>query len=252
MSPETRSIRPLIECFQMKKRSALGDEIFSGANFCIREGECVLLTGADGSGKSTLIRLLFGLEALEEGHILINGRNLQQLKPSETPYFRRRIGVVFQTPQLMTERTVFENVALPLYVSGKSGAFIRKKVYGLLGSMGLERLMAQHCSKLSETERRLVAVARAVAHDPVILLVDEPTANLESRASATILASISEAHAKGSTVLVVASTPDTKARGLPAGRTVTIQRGEIIDKSLSASESSALNGRGLALRGSSS
>ncbi|MGV8073883.1 MAG: cell division ATP-binding protein FtsE [Syntrophobacteraceae bacterium] len=217
----------------MRKSYGRGPDIFCGANLQILEGEFMLLTGANGSGKSTLIRLLLRLESLDEGHISINGKNLQDFRQSEIPYFRCRVGVVFQDIKLMMRRTVFENVALPLHVLGRDRFFIQKKVQQTLDAFGLNHAKAQQCSLLSESERRLAMIARALIHDPVILLLDEPAANLDHNSFSILMDSVRKANDHGSTI-VYATREESISSLFPNFRAVAIEGGKILDKSASS------------------
>jgi len=219
----------LIQCLQISKCHVHGQDVFSDANLQIQRGNFTFLVGPGGTGKSTLFRLLLGLESLDQGHILIEGRNLQHLRRREIPYFRRRIGVVFQDFKLVKQRTVFENVALPLEVAGKEHLFIRKKVHRILRMLRLDHRMNTPCSRLSAGERQMVAIARAVVTDPVILLVDEPTGNLDEDALRSAMDVFAAVHERGATVIV--ATHDVSLPSLiPGSRVVAIHQGKFMEK----------------------
>lgn len=219
---------PLIQCLQITKSYASGSHVFKDANLEVGKGELVILLGQGGSGKSTFFRLLLGLEPLDQGHILIEGRNLQRLHPKEIPFFRRCTGVVFQDFKLIKDRTVFENVALPLEISGKEYFFIRKKVHKVLRLVGMDTKMGMLCRNLSGSEQQRVAVARAIINDPTMLLVDEPTGGLDEKGLHEALDLFESVHAQGATVIVA-----TRERSLPAmipeGRVIAIHEGRFTE-----------------------
>jgi len=165
-------------------------------------GEMAFLTGHSGAGKSTLLKLLMLIERPTAGNLLINGKNLNRLAKSRIPFYRRQLGVVFQNHQLLFDRSVFENVALPLQVSGYSPGEIGRRVRAALDSVGLLDREKQSPIELSGGEQQRVGIARAVVHKPKILLADEPTGNLDPQLSAEIMALFRRFQDVGVTVLV--------------------------------------------------
>ena len=145
----------------------------------IEKGEFVLLMGPSGAGKSTLLRLLIGAERPDEGQVFVYGRNVTALKRSDIPYLRRKVGTVFQDFRLLPNKSVFENVALPLVVQGVSPADIKRKVTEALRAVGVEHKRDQLPLGLSTGEQQRVCIARAIVNGPVVLLADEPTGNLD-------------------------------------------------------------------------
>lgn len=195
----------------------------SNINLHIKKGEFVFITGVSGSGKTTLLKLLYGEERPTSGQVLINGKNIGPLKRSEISYIRRRLGVVFQDFRLLEGRTIFENVAIPLEVSGMPPADIIKKVQGVLGAVRLHHRMDEKVSSLSGGEQQKVAVARAVINDPLILLADEPTGSLDIKAGEEILDILKMINAKGTTVVFA-----THNRALiKDGRVITMEKGRV-------------------------
>jgi len=175
----------------------------------VEKGEFVFITGPSGAGKSTLIRLIFCAESATSGQLLVFGRNLAKVKPAQIPYLRRAIGVVFQDFKLLPDRTVAENVAFPLEVRGLSAKEVRRKVQGMLRSVGLELKGSKFPLSLSGGEQQRVAVARALVGEPALLLADEPTGNLDPERTQEVMELLHAANARGTTVVVA-----THDRGL--------------------------------------
>ncbi|GIX31614.1 MAG: cell division ATP-binding protein FtsE [Porticoccaceae bacterium] len=179
-----------------------GQEALRDLSFALEEGEFAFLTGHSGAGKSTLLKLILLLERPTRGRVLVKGKDLAALDRRQVPFFRRRVGVVFQDPHLLLDRTVFENVALPLEVMGFPRADIPRRVRAALDKVGLldkERAWPGH---LSAGEQQRVGIARAVVHKPRLLLADEPTGNLDPELSAEIMALFRLFNEVGVTVLV--------------------------------------------------
>ena len=189
----------------------------------IEKGELVFLTGPSGAGKSTLLRLIFRAEAPSQGQLLVGGRNTARLRPSAVPYLRRNIGVVFQDFQLLPRRTVFENVALVLEVMGARRADIERRSCQLLEQVGLLQRRHVFPPSLSGGEQQRVAVARALAGDPQIVLADEPTGNLDRHNADGVMQLLFAANARGTTVVV--ATHDEALLGTGRGRIVALSGG---------------------------
>ena len=205
-----------------KDASALNEVTLS-----IEKGEFVFLTGPSGAGKTTLLRLLYGALAPTRGQVLIDGRNVSQIVPSQIPYLRRTIGVVFQDFKLLQSRTVFENVAITLEVLGMGRVDIGKKVLQTLKQVGMETKINLTPQRLSGGEQQRVALARALVNDPRILLADEPTGNLDEANKNQILNIFKEANVRGTTVVV--ATHDRRLIDNAHKRIITLSRGEIIE-----------------------
>lgn len=178
-------------------RPALSDVMIE-----IEKGEFVLLMGPSGSGKSTILRMLIGEEQPDEGQLFVQGKNVTKLKRSEIPYLRRKVGSVFQDFRLLPKKSVFDNVALPLIVQGVSEKDIRRKVTEALRAVGVEHKRDQSPSGLSTGEQQRVCIARAVVNGPVVLLVDEPTGNLDPELTGEIIELFKLINARGTTVVV--------------------------------------------------
>jgi cell division transport system ATP-binding protein len=192
----------MIQLFNVNKAYQRDQYALSDVTFRIEKGEFVYLTGASGAGKSTLLKLLYCAERPGRGQILINGRNITRYGASRIPYLRRNLGIIFQDFKLLKRRTVFENVAFPLEVQGRKRYEISKKVYQTLKSVGLEHRLKRYPLQLSGGEQQRIAVARALVVDPLILLADEPTGNLDPEVTLDIMELFKRANARGTTVLM--------------------------------------------------
>ncbi|MBI2784676.1 MAG: cell division ATP-binding protein FtsE [Gammaproteobacteria bacterium] len=192
----------MIRFDQVCKRYPGGHDALSGVSFALRAGEFAFLTGHSGAGKSSLLRLIMLLERPTQGQILINGRSLGRLHRSQIPHYRRNIGVVFQNHHLLLDRSIHDNVALPLRVSGYRASDVARRVRAALDKVGL--LAREHSKplELSSGEQQRVGIARAVVHTPRILLADEPTGNLDPELSMEIMKLFSDFSDIGVTVLI--------------------------------------------------
>jgi cell division transport system ATP-binding protein len=171
-------------------------------SFEIRQGEFVFLVGHSGAGKSTLLRLLSMAEPPTTGELRISGFSSRSITPRERPILRRRLGIVFQDFRLLPDRTAEQNVAFALEVTGTPHAQIRPKVARLLAQVGLATKATSFPHELSGGEQQRVAIARALANDPLVLLADEPTGNLDDRATYAIFLLLREINAQGTAVLM--------------------------------------------------
>ena len=192
----------MIHFDNVSKRYPGGYEALSGVNLHLDAGELAFLTGHSGAGKSTLLKLLMLLEHPTSGALLINGKNVSRLSNYRIPSYRRQLGVVFQDHQLLMDRTVFDNVALPLQVAGFSRKETGRRVRAALDSVGLLSKEKQSPLALSGGEQQRVGIARAVVHKPRILLADEPTGNLDPELSAEIMNLFQRFQDVGVTVLI--------------------------------------------------
>jgi cell division transport system ATP-binding protein len=192
----------------------------------IGKGEFVLLMGPSGAGKSTLLRMLIGEERPDQGQIFVQGKNVGQLRQSEVPYLRRKIGTVFQDFRLLPKKSVFENVALPLIVQRSSTADIRRKVTEALRAVGVEHKKEQSPASLSTGEQQRVCIARAIVNGPVVLLADEPTGNLDPERTAEIIELFKLINARGTTVVV--ATHDPHVMALVNRRVITLMQGVLM------------------------
>jgi cell division transport system ATP-binding protein len=168
----------------------------------IKKGEFVFIVGQSGAGKSTLIKLLYKEEDPTSGRVIVGGKDLIKMRRREIPYLRRKIGVVFQDFKLLPDRTVAENVAFALLVTGYSGRDPVKSVMQVLSMVGLKERQNAYPSQLSGGEQQRVAIARALVRNPDILIADEPTGNLDPDTSLEIFKLIERANMYGTTVVV--------------------------------------------------
>jgi len=168
----------------------------------IRTGEFVFITGPSGAGKTTLLRLIFGAEPPTEGQIVINGINLSRVSGTKLDLLRRKIGFVFQDFKLLSRKTVFQNVALALEVTGEKGSVVRKKTHQMLRAVGLAAKEEAYPIELSGGEQQRVAIARAMINDPLILLADEPTGNLDPDITREIMVLFRSINLRGTTVVI--------------------------------------------------
>jgi cell division transport system ATP-binding protein len=215
-------------CFDnLSKRYPGGFEALRNVNFKMDAGEMAFLTGHSGAGKSTLLKLLMLMERPTSGNLLINGKNLNRLSNSQIPMYRRQVGVVFQNHQLLLDRTVFDNVALPLQVSGYPASEIGRRVRAALDGVGLLDKEQQNPMALSGGEQQRVGIARAVVHKPRILLADEPTGNLDPQLSTEIMALFRRFQSVGVTVLI--ATHDINLINRMQLRIMRLEDGELTD-----------------------
>jgi len=216
----------VIELFHVTKEYPGDAPALQDVTVAVGKGEFVFLTGASGAGKSTLLKLIFCDEPATSGQLLLFGRNVAKVSPRAIPYLRRKIGVVFQDFKLLPLRTVAQNVALPLEVQGLPDREIRRKVRLLLRSVGLEHRAGKLPPSLSGGEQQRVAVARALAADPALLLADEPTGNLDPERTLEVMELLSAANARGTTVVV--ATHDRSLLERYKRRVVMLERGRLV------------------------
>ncbi len=204
----------MIEFTHVTKRyDGSGEDVFRDFSVEIRAGEFVLLTGESGVGKSTFIRLLLKDTEITSGTIYVLNRDIGQLSEKEVPFYRRRMGIVFQDACLMPERTVYQNVEIARIVAGGRGRSNRVVISSLFTLLGISHLYKRYPSQLSGGEKQLVCLARALVNYPSILLADEPTGNLSPEESAEVMRLFELVHRQGITV-VVATHDKASARGL--------------------------------------
>ena len=222
----------MIQISNVSKRYPGGYDALREISFNVADGEMLFLTGHSGAGKSTLLRLLTLIERPTRGQILVQKKNLERLPPRRVPYYRRELGVVFQDNKLLTDRTVFDNVALPLVASGVAPREIPKRVRAALDLVGLlskEKLLP---AVMSGGEQQRVGIARAVVNRPPLLLADEPTGNLDMQLSDSIFDLFHDFNQHGITVLI--ATHDLRQIQRLGKRVLTLKGGELVGDSGSA------------------
>ncbi|UTW44545.1 cell division ATP-binding protein FtsE [bacterium SCSIO 12696] len=219
----------MIKFDSVGKRYPGGKEALNGVSFELEAGEMAFLTGHSGAGKSTLLKLIMAMELPTRGQLLINGKNLGRLHRSQVPYYRRNVGVVFQNHQLLFDRSVYANVALPLQVSGFPARDIGKRVRAVLDGVGLLDKERQNPISLSGGEQQRVGIARALVHKPRILLADEPTGNLDPELSAEIMGLLRRFNEVGVTMLI--ATHDISLISQLGLRRLALQQGQLVGDS---------------------
>jgi cell division transport system ATP-binding protein len=216
----------MIEFEQVSKRYGDDHTALKQVNFQLDRGELAFLTGHSGAGKSTLLKLIMLMERPSAGRVMVGGQLLNTLPRRQVPYIRRHIGVVFQNHQLLFDRTVFDNVAMPLEVMGTPTADIGRRVRAALDKVGLLSKEKMNPVQLSGGEQQRVGIARAVVNKPPVLLADEPTGNLDPALSADIMRLFEQFSQVGVTVLI-ASHDIALITGMKR-RTLTLAEGRLI------------------------
>jgi len=192
----------LVSFSAVAKRYPGGQEALKEVSFSLEAGELAFLTGRSGAGKSTLLKLIPAIERPSAGSVVVNGQNVASLKRAAIPYLRRNIGLVFQDQKLLYDRSVFDNVMLPLAFSAQAPKEAARRARAALDKVGLLGREKANPIQLSGGEQQRVAIARAVVNRPAILVADEPTANLDAESAARILEIFVAFNQVGVTVLI--------------------------------------------------
>ena len=216
----------MISASAVSKRYPEGLEALSEVSFEISAGELVFITGHSGAGKSTLFRLLAAIERPTSGSIVVNGQNLAALRPGAIPYLRRNFGLIFQDQKLLFDRSVLDNVLLPLAIAGLPAKEADRRARAALDKVGLRGREKANPIALSGGEQQRLAIARAVVNRPAILLADEPTANLDAESAAAILDIFLAFHQVGVTLVIATHDPQWMARLTP--RVLRLERGRLL------------------------
>jgi cell division transport system ATP-binding protein len=226
--PEGREPDPnaVIQFRGVSKTYESGDVGLEQATFSISRGEFVFIVGQTGSGKSTIMRLLLKEHEVTQGKIVVAGRELSEIDHKKVPYYRRNLGVVFQDFKLLPNRTVYDNVAYALQVTGRSRKEIRSKVPDILRLTGLATKLHNYPDQLSGGEQQRVSVARAFVNHPPLLLADEPTGNLDPETSIGIMQLLYRINRTGTTVLV--ATHDSHMVDRMRRRVIELEQGRIV------------------------
>ena len=217
----------MIETHHLSKLYSRGLYALRDLTLSVSKGEFVFLTGPSGAGKSTFLRLLLMQDRATEGEITVNGHNLSRLTRREIQEYRRSIGFVFQDFKLIPTRTVLENVTFVPEVLGVPPAQRRRRAFQVLKWVGLQHRMNAYPLDLSGGEQQRIAIARALVNDPVLLLADEPTGNLDPDLSLEIMNLLREVNAGGTTVVV--ATHDRELIRLVGRRTITLDQGHVVE-----------------------
>lgn len=217
----------MIRFEQVYKRYEGQQEALSGLSFELQTGEMAFLTGHSGAGKSTLLKLIALIERSSHGQVIVNNQNLSRLPKWKIPYYRRKIGLVFQDHNLLHDRTVFDNVALPLIIAGESHREIGRRVRAALDKVGLLGKERNLPIALSGGEQQRVGIARAVVNRPPVLLADEPTGNLDPVLSREIMHLFEQFNQVGVTVFIASHDQDL-INQLPY-RHITLSQGRLAE-----------------------
>ena len=199
----------------------------SNINIHIDKGEFVFIVGPSGAGKSTFVKILTHELVPETGSVIVNNIKINKLKPSKVPYYRRSLGIVFQDFRLLSEKTVFENIAFVLRVTGTKSKDIKERVNKVIDLVGLRGKEKELPSKLSGGEQQRVAIARALVNQPTLLIADEPTGNLDPKTSEEIMKLFTEINHMGTTIIMVTHNKDLV--NAMHKRVVNIEEGHIVN-----------------------
>jgi cell division transport system ATP-binding protein len=217
----------MIRFENVTKRYNDGHEALNNVSFSMARGEMAFLTGHSGAGKSTLLKLIMLMERASEGNVTVGEQDLTRIARRQIPYYRRHVGVVFQNHRLLFDRSVYDNVALPLEISGMNPRDIGRRVRAALDKVGLLSKEKMTPIQLSGGEQQRVGIARAVVNKPPLLLADEPTGNLDPELSAEIMNLFTEFNQVGVTVLIASH--DLALIHHMHYRVISLQKGSLMD-----------------------
>ena len=218
----------MIQLFHVSKSYAGSMPGLIDVSFHIKKGEFVFITGPSGAGKTTLLKLICATLEPTGGQMIVEGKNYQRIPTTQMPYFRRRVGFVFQDFKLLAGKTVFENVAITLKIAGISPAEIRRRVTKTLTYLRIQHRANFMPLTLSGGEQQRVAIARAIVKEPVILLADEPTGNLDQKLAIETMELFQEVNNQGTTVLV--ATHDNMLLEMFHKRIIALDSGRLVDQ----------------------
>lgn len=203
-----------------------GSMALQDVNVHIEPGEFVFVVGPSGAGKSTFIKMLFREVLPTTGSIFVNGVDILSLTPKEIPFLRRQLGIIFQDYRLLPDRTVFENVAFAMQVIEAPHRKIKRQVMNVLDLVGLRHRANAYPNELSGGEQQRIAIARAIVNDPVFVIADEPTGNLDPETSWDIMEIFKEINATGTTIVM--ATHDKEVVDAMGKRVIAIEKGRIV------------------------
>ncbi len=217
----------MIEFDNVTKRYPESGDALSEVSFRLERGELAFLTGHSGSGKSTLLRLIAAIERPSRGAISLDGVPVQQLNSRQIPHLRRKLGLIFQDYRLLNDRTVFENVALPLLIAGFHPQDVERRVRAALDKVGLLKKEMRLPSGLSGGEQQRVGIARAIVHKPPLILADEPTGNLDGGLADEVMRMFRDFNEVGVTILIASHDPRLVRRY--SRRTLRLEQGRLTE-----------------------
>lgn len=199
-------------------------------SFDIYENDFLFITGPSGAGKTTLMKLLYLGEPVSEGQIIVEGLNLSRIPRRRIPMLRRKFGIIFQDYKLIPTKNVFDNIALALEAVGTKSRLVGKKVRSVLRTVGMEGKLKSFPPGLSGGEQQRIAVARAIAGDPRIIIADEPTGSLDAESAKVIFGLLKSFHERGGTVII--ATHDTELIRKAGGRVILLEQGRLQSSTL--------------------
>ncbi len=217
----------MIEFKNVCKKYPNGTVAMDNVNLKIEDGEFVFIVGESGAGKSTMLKTLFREEKISSGQLIVDGYDLKKTPNRKIPYYRRKLGIVFQDFRLFSDKTVFENVAFAMRAIGESTKNINRRVPTILSIVNLQDKVNSFPRELSGGEQQRVALARALANNPSIIIADEPTGNIDPKLSLEIMNLLIKIHKKGKTVIVV--THEKNFVDYFQQRVITIKDGRVVD-----------------------
>lgn len=203
-----------------------GSVALQNVDIHIKPGEFVFVVGPSGAGKSTFIKMLFREVLPTTGSIFVNGVDILSLTPKEIPYLRRQLGIIFQDYRLLPDRTVYENVAFAMQVIETPRRKIKRRVLNVLDLVGLRHRANAYPNELSGGEQQRIAIARAIVNDPILVIADEPTGNLDPETSWDIMEIFKEINATGTTIVM--ATHDKEIVDAMGKRVIAIENGHIV------------------------
>lgn len=216
----------MLEMIDVSKIYPVGSVALQDINVRIEQGEFVFIVGPSGAGKSTFFKMLFREVLPSSGKVIVNGHDLVKMTDKEIPYFRRQLGIVFQDYRLLPDRTVYDNVAFAMQVIETPYRKIKRRVNDVLDLVGLRKRAHAYPTELSGGEQQRIAIARAIVNDPILLIADEPTGNLDPETSWEIMDIFREVNKSGTTIVM--ATHDREIVDEMEKRVIAIEHGHIV------------------------
>lgn len=216
----------MLEMIDVSKIYPGGSVALQDINVRIEQGEFVFIVGPSGAGKSTFFKMLFREVLPSSGKVIVNGHDLVKMTEKEIPYFRRQLGIVFQDYRLLPDRTVYDNVAFAMQVIETPYRKIKRRVNDVLDLVGLRKRAHAYPTELSGGEQQRIAIARAIVNDPILLIADEPTGNLDPETSWEIMDIFREVNKSGTTIVM--ATHDREIVDEMEKRVIAIEHGHIV------------------------